>query len=287
MTVKVRPFLIHLRLHYQFFILSAPYLFGGLLAGQIDWPRFLGQFLNVHILLFGGATAYNSFFDKDEGPIGGLRNPPKMQGWMHGAALAMQFAGLALAATTGPEFALAYAGSMLLFWLYSTPHARWKGRPLLSFVAIGLSSGTFALLMGRLAASGAPLTWPDWIAAGGAGAMLLSLYPVSQLYQLDEDRRRADRTFALEYGRSGIRKAFLLFFRIGVVALLVAMAAEKPWWMPAALGVAAPGLGVFLWGKLKALHGVPEEYGAIMRLKYGTSILFVLVITFGMVLERL
>ena len=38
-------------------------------------------FLSVHILLFGGVTVYNSYWDKDTGPIGGLRAPPPLAPW--------------------------------------------------------------------------------------------------------------------------------------------------------------------------------------------------------------
>lgn len=284
----LRNFLVHLRLHYQLFILSGPYLCGGLLAPTIDWREFLLQFFNVHVLLFGGATAYNSFVDKDEGPIGGLKNPPKMQPWMHPASIILQLIGVAIATRAGGAFTAAYLLSALCFWLYSSPLARWKGRPYLSFIAIGVSSGSTALLMGRLAADPfTPLGWWDWSGALGAAAMLLSLYPVSQLYQMEEDARRADRTFAITFGLSGIRRSFQLLFRVALVTLILALAPTKPWWMAVALGIAAPGIGIVLWKKLQALRGMPSEYEPIMRLKYGTSLAFVAIIAGALVLERL
>ncbi len=81
---------------------------------------FLFQFINVHLLLFGGATAYNSFWDKDEGPIGGLQNPPKMQPWMWSASLILQGVGLLIAIPQGLLYSGIYLGSILFFWLYST-----------------------------------------------------------------------------------------------------------------------------------------------------------------------
>src|SRR5690625_4548517 len=153
--MNVRRFLIHLRLHYQIGILSGGYLLGGVLAGSPRWEEFWLQFLNVHILLFGGATAFNSWWDKDKGPIGGLRHPPTMDPWMRDLSLWMQVTGLAGAAASGPRLAAIYAVSLFLFWAYSAPLVRWKGRPLLSLWVIGISTGFNSLLLGGLAAGAA------------------------------------------------------------------------------------------------------------------------------------
>ncbi len=114
-------FIIHLRLHYQFFILSGGYLLGGVWVSDLDLTNFWLQFLNVHILLYGGATVFNSWWDKDEGPIGGLKNPPEMESWMREISLLIQFIGLIWAFSAGRAFTVVYAVSLVFFWLYSTP----------------------------------------------------------------------------------------------------------------------------------------------------------------------
>src|SRR3989339_1428902 len=94
---ELKKFILHLRLNYNFFIISGAYLFGAVLSPQLNFFGFLLQFFNVHILLFGGATAYNSYWDKDKGPIGGMKQPPLMRRWMHHTSLVLQFIGLIIA----------------------------------------------------------------------------------------------------------------------------------------------------------------------------------------------
>jgi hypothetical protein len=274
-TWRLAPFLIHLRLHYQFGILTAPFLCGALFAGSMSWGRFALQLVNVHALLFGGATAYNSYWDRDEGPIGGLRQPPRMQAWMHPAALGLQIVGFILALDAGPAFATCYAVAAALFWLYSTPHARWKGRPLLSFVAIGGSTGLASLLMGRLAADPAPLHAPEWLAALAVSMVLASLYPVSQVYQLDQDRSRGDRTFALVYGMTGVRRAFRILYGAGGALLALALAWHGSVYLAGVFALSAAVIGVAIWRVLARLAGEPGEYDTVMRIKYATSVGFV------------
>ena len=177
------------------------------------------QFANVHLLLFGGATAYNSYWDKDEGPIGGLKNPPPMKQWMWFISILMQAVGLLIAIPAGNVFVGIYALSMLLFWLYSTPHARWKAHPVKSLIAIGISTGTNSLLLGYLASGMNIINAHILLASLGVALIILSLYPISQLYQLLDDQKRGDMTFAIKFGFTGVYNFFVIAFSFGVLLI--------------------------------------------------------------------
>jgi 4-hydroxybenzoate polyprenyltransferase len=271
---EIYHFFLHLRLHYQFFLLSGGYLLGGLMAGQMDAGQFWLQFLNVHILLFGGATAYNSFWDKDEGPIGGLKNPPKMTRWMHSVSLLFMFAGWIWAYQVGTVYFLVYGFSLLLFWLYSTPHGRWKGKPHLSLAAIALSTGLNSVLLGATAAGGS-LSVTLVLAATGASLVLLSLYPISQIYQFDEDEKRGDITYASYYGINGVKRFYLYSYFMGLLVLSAGLYSLFP--LPALL-LFIIGLlsGVIICKIIVTLTGNPDEYRTVMRVKLLASLSFVI-----------
>jgi len=277
-ATEIWHFLIHLRLHYQLFILSGGFLLGGFLSPSMDWFSFLLQFINVHVLLFGGATAYNSYWDKDEGPIGGLKHPPKMKPWMWFLSILMQALGLLIALAAGSLFVGIYALSMLLFWLYSTPHARWKGDPIKSLVAIGVSTGTNSLLMGYLAAGMHALPVTVFVAALGVALVVLSLYPTSQLYQMEDDRRRGDHTFALRYGFKGVYRFFVITFSVGVILISSAIFNQHVW-LSVAFLVTGLLAGYWVQQKLLELTAEREDYNLIMKIKLGTSLSFVAFLT--------
>jgi 4-hydroxybenzoate polyprenyltransferase len=274
---ELRAFLVHLRVHYQLLILSGGYLLGGLYVRELDVQAFLLQLLNVHVLLNGGVTAYNSFWDDDEGPIGGVEHPPKMRPWMHHAALALQVLGLALALPMGLVFVALWLTTMALSVAYSRRGPRWKGHPWLSLVAVGVGTGTNTFWMGYLAAGGAPDL--HIFAAGlGVAALLLSLYPASQVFQMDDDRARGDHTFAATYGLPGVRRFFAVGYALGLATVTATLHAVHPTVGLVFGGVGAAGAllnGVQLW----RLTGAPGEYRAVMRLKYGASLSFVVFIT--------
>ncbi|MBO6523921.1 MAG: UbiA prenyltransferase family protein [Balneolaceae bacterium] len=274
LTTQLWHFFVHLRLHYQFFILSGGYLLSSLFLEQVEWTLFSLQFLNVHILLFGGATAYNSYWDKDEGPIGGLKNPPKMTRWMWVVSMGMQWAGLAWALSVGMSFAIIYLVSLILFWLYSTPVARWKGNPFLSLFAIGISTGTNSFLLGFLAGGGGSLSVTEGFIAFGVACIILSLYPASQIYQMKEDKARGDHTFAMKFGLSGVRVFYTIMFLTGTWIIASFLYKTNP-----ILGLIFGGLGMLAFSGVSIilfkLKGKQEEYGLVMKIKFLASFSFV------------
>jgi len=271
---KLLHFILHLRLHYQFFILSGGYLLGGYLSDQMYAAQFWIQFFNVHVLLFGGATAYNSWWDKDEGAIGGLKHPPKMEKWMHPASLLFMFTGWVWSIFTGFEYAAVYGTSLLFFWLYSTPHARWKGKPLLSLAAIAVSTGFNSVLLGLWAAGGV-FNAAVLLSAVGASTILLSLYPVSQIFQIDEDRNRGDETFTAHYGLESTKKFFVISYLFGLSFLSFGLYLAE--------GVIGPI--IFILGSfsfliirrmINPMEGRKAEYKNVMKTKFFASLSFVL-----------
>lgn len=273
LPTPIRTFIVHLRLHYQFFILAGGYFIGSLFVETFTPLTFWLQFLNMCILLFGGATVYNSWHDKDEGPIGGLKHPPPMQPWMRIAAIWMQFVGLLLAHWAGMAFTYLYLLSMVLFWLYSTPRARWKGNPILSLVAIGVSTGTNSFWMGYLAAGGEWITPIIGIAGVGVALVFLSLYPVSQIYQMKADSARGDHTFAIMYGVKGIKRFYVASFYTGLVLVGIPLAMHV-WWIGITFLLAGSFIGNYVYGMLKNLKGTADEYQVVMNTKYLTSLAF-------------
>lgn len=285
MPRQMLNFIIHLRLHYQFLILSGGYLLAALFMKDVNWQQFWLQFLNVHVLLFGGATAFNSWWDKDEGPIGGLKHPPKMNRWMRSASLILQFVGLGWSFFVGWNFALIYALSILFFWLYSTPLARWKGKPMLSLVAIGISTGFNSFLLGFLAAGGYPITFLEDFSALGVALIMLSLYPASQIYQTEEDAQRGDQTFAIQFGLNGVKWLFTAFFAAGAIILSWGLM-QVQFRIGVIFGILSFMVFLIIGFLVWRLQHREGEYNMVMRIKFLVSFSFVLFILSALLSSR-
>ncbi len=196
---------------------------------------------------------------------------------MRWASLGLMGIGLGWAATVGVQYFLVYAFSLFLFWGYSTPLIRWKGRPWKSIVVIALSTGTNSFVMGCLAAGNTSLGFAEYAAAVGVGLMLVSLYPGSQIYQVETDRERGDLTFAMRYGIRGVRLLFTIAYITGMGFLGISL-----YLLNRALAIVFVGLsltvGCLVYVQLSKLKGRPGEYSRVMGMKYGMSISFIVFI---------
>ena len=178
-------------------------------------PALAGLALWV-ICLNGGTLAINSAFDRDEGDIAYLRRPPPPPRGLFAFGLALMAAGQGGAMVLGAPFALAYAFCFLLSVLYSVPPVRLKAVAGADWLINVVGFGAVTPLAGWLA-TGLPLRMPETVAMLAFAPLFGALYPLTQLYQLEEDRRRGDRTLAVVLG---LRRSLAL----AVACVLVAFA---------------------------------------------------------------
>jgi 4-hydroxybenzoate polyprenyltransferase len=186
----------------------------------------------------------------------------------------LQMIGVLLAIPEGTYFLTVYIFSMLFFWLYSTPWARWKSRPLKSLIAIGISTGFNSVLLGYLAAGNTTVPLLVFVAALGVSLLLLSLYPISQIYQQDEDTRRGDQTFAIQYGVQGVRRFYVAGY-FGGLLLISTVLITLHSWLGLIFGIIGVVTGVIVLRKLNKLTAQKGDYYSVMWIKYSTSLAFV------------
>ncbi len=189
---------------------------GGRLDRLEESARFLAIFLLFHIGAFGGLTALNSWYDRDTGPVGGLWNPPATPAGLLLFAWTVQLGGLLLLLPFGFDLSSIYASILLLSLGYSHPKTRWKGHPLKSVAVVAMGQGILDYGAGVWTAI-APHEYsyagrfqlPAYVWWGMLGATLtvVGFYPLTQLYQIEDDARNGDDTFAASLARRGGRRA--------------------------------------------------------------------------------
>ncbi|MCB0077316.1 MAG: UbiA family prenyltransferase [Anaerolineales bacterium] len=261
----------HLRLPFNL-LLSPIYLWGVLLAGgTIRSLNFWVGYLTLHIFLYGGGTAFNSWYDQDEGPIGGMAEPVPTERGLLAFSIIWQTIGLPLALWIGWGFTVTWLLLALLMAAYSHPLTRLKAKPILALLAVALGQGAtgFAAgwLVGRPALSS---LWQRDALWGMASTALLvtGLYVVTQSYQAAEDSARGDQTLPVILGpRRALYAAVALLGAGG--ALLLAMIVPRfgiGWALGLALLLAAPTLGLLRWARQIEAQTTLKNYATAMRL---------------------
>jgi 4-hydroxybenzoate polyprenyltransferase len=201
--------------------------FSGLLEGQRWREGLLGIFVWV-VCLNGGTLAINSAFDRDEGDIGYLRRPPPPPRHLLSLSLGLMLLGQGLAFLLPLEYVWAYAACFLLSLLYSVPPFRLKAVAGADWLINMWGFGTLTAYAGW-AATGVPLTRAALLLFLAFCPLFAALYPLTQLYQFEEDERRGDRTLAL---RLGMRRSLDVALGMTIVAFgLIVMAGVRAGWV--------------------------------------------------------
>lgn len=175
------------------------------------------------VCLNGGTLALNSAFDRDEGDIAYLRRPPPPPRGLAVGALLLMLAGQAAAVVLPSAYQIAYATCVVLSVLYSVPPMRLKAVAGADWIINMIGFGTLTPYAGW-AATGLPLEPARGLALIAFCPLFAALYPLTQIYQLEEDIRRGDRTLATALGVGGsldaaaaaLAVAFALFAGAGV-----------------------------------------------------------------------
>jgi len=197
---QATAFLLHLR-PMEWPIMTAHFLLGALLARGLALPpgaALLGWAVFV-VLLNGGTLAINSAFDRDEGDIGYLRQPPPPPRFLAQGAGLMLAASLGLGFLLPPLFAWSNAACVAMAVLYSVPPVRLKARAGWDLFINCLGFGLLTPLAGW-GLTGRPLAGGMLAVAAGFAFLFGALYPTTQIYQVDEDRARGDRTLVIVLG---------------------------------------------------------------------------------------
>jgi 4-hydroxybenzoate polyprenyltransferase len=151
------------------------------------------------VFLNGGTLAINSVFDRDEGDIGYLNTPPPLPRYLLHFSVALLVGGQLLAFTLPAGFRIAYAICFGMSILYSVPPFRFKAVAGVDWVINMWGFGTLTPYA-AWAATGRPLDLGHALVLLAFCPLFAGLYPLTQLYQFEEDRRRGDRTLALIVG---------------------------------------------------------------------------------------
>lgn len=211
---------LHLRIPFSYFLLPI-FLFGVSLSPNLSEANLLGLLIILHFFIYPASNAFNSYFDKDEQSIGGLKNPPPVDKNVFYIAQIFDGLGLLLAYFFFPNNISLWF--MLLIYIlvsraYSHPLLRLKKYAWLSWGIAGFFQGAWVIGLTYIGLNNFPidsLVKPH-VAIPGllASALLWGSYPMTQIYQHEEDAARGDRTLSIKLGKTGTFYFTAIFFAL-------------------------------------------------------------------------
>jgi 1,4-dihydroxy-2-naphthoate octaprenyltransferase len=291
-----------LRLPYGL-ILSPVALFALVAVAPLDPLRSLLVLVAIHLFLYPASNGFNSFYDHDRGPIGGLARPPRPTIGLLRASLLLDLGALAIGYLVSPWLALGLLAYGLASKAYSWDRTRLKARPITSLLLVVLGQGALTYLLVAWWAGSVPVLPANlglhsgdslWLkgravadflgpvgvlfgnkllfGAGVSTLFLAGLYPLSQVYQHEEDARRGDLTYSRMVGLRGTFVSSALFLGLAAAGCAAFFWLFYSWFsMVVFLVCALPALLVFvLW--VRAVGRDPAKASHTWMMRFNVAV---------------
>jgi 1,4-dihydroxy-2-naphthoate octaprenyltransferase len=191
-----------LRFQFSFFLMPV-YWFALSQVVYKSWPRAILIFFILHLLVYPASNGYNSYMDRDEGSIGGLKKPPQPTRDLYYKTIGMDLMAVILSFLISVYFMIGIGAYILASRAYSYRGIRLKKYPILGYLLVIIFQGAVIFfLVYHGSHENKTLQIP-------ASAMLASsllvggFYPLTQLYQHLADKKDGVITISYLLGYRG------------------------------------------------------------------------------------
>ena len=204
--LPTRSAILHLRFAFSFFLMPV-FFFAVSQAPQLILENTILTFIIWHLFVYPASNGYNSYFDKDEQSIALLEKPPKVDKSLYFFSLLLDLLALILAVFINWVLFIAVFIYGLFSKLYSHPSFRLKKYPVTSFLIVFFFQGacvywsTYAAVSGLESLNGWNLNFT--LAGLICSCLIGATYPLTQVYQHEEDRAKGDMTLRMVLGIRG------------------------------------------------------------------------------------
>ncbi|GGN05326.1 hypothetical protein GCM10010967_45590 [Dyadobacter beijingensis] len=194
-----------LRIPFSFF-LAPLFLFAYSQAETVVHRQALWSFLIIHLLVYPASNGYNSYIDRDEDSIGGLEKPPLPTIQLFYLTIFLDTAATVLALVfVNTLFAICMVLYIAASRAYSSKQVRLKKYPFAGFLTVVFFQGAFTYYMSIAGISGGALRMDmaNVFVLLGCSFQIAGAYPLTQVYQHEQDLRDGVVTLSYKLGYIG------------------------------------------------------------------------------------
>ena len=212
----------------------------------------------LHLFIFPASVGYNSYFDKDTKPTGGIKEPLPVHKSLYWVATLLELSAVGLSLLVNTAFLICILITIVASRFYSHPAIRIKAKPIVGYLWVAFFQGGYSYVMVHLGIASDPAeallqvpTSQVLLPAAFCCFLVGGSYPLSQIYQFEEDKERGDITIAIVMGYTG---TFILCLASLVIGYGFVAAYFLTWSQPSHLLIltalfSAPCLFVAWWFK--------------------------------------
>lgn len=209
-----------LRFHFSLFLLPV-FLFALSQAPAIHTKNAVLAFFILHLLVYPSSNGYNSYMDRDETPIGGLAAPLQPTKQLFYVSVVMDVLAVAFSFLISAFFAAGILLYILASRAYSYRRIRLKRFPIAGFLTVFFFQGALVFFLTYHAATSALLHQTPHIPLLLSSLLIGALYPLTQVYQHEEDCRDGVTTISYLLGKRGTFIFSMILFLLATAGMYV------------------------------------------------------------------
>ncbi len=194
-----------LRIPFSFF-LSPIYFFALSQVPQINWWKAALVFIILHFLVYPASNGYNSYMDRDTESIGGLEKPPPPSPQLYYTTIVLDLTGILLSLLISPLFTavmLLYIGASKA---YSFRGIRLKKLPVIGYLVVIVFQGALTFWLVYYGSNAIDSTYVPWQGMMICSLLIGGFYPLTQIYQHQQDLKDGVATISYKLGYTGTFK---------------------------------------------------------------------------------
>ena len=202
MNKKIQSTFQLLRFHFSFFLMPV-YWFALSQVKDVNWLDAVLIFFVLHLLVYPASNGYNSYMDRDTSPVGGLKNPMQPTEQLFIVTVVMDTIAVGISFVITPIFAIGIFFYILASRAYSYRKIRLKKYPVIGYLTVIIFQGAVTFFLVYHGSSGNHTLEVPVLAMVASALLIGGFYPLTQIYQHEEDRKDGVMSISFLLGYRG------------------------------------------------------------------------------------
>jgi 1,4-dihydroxy-2-naphthoate octaprenyltransferase len=172
-------------------------------VNNINWWDAVLIFIILHVLIYPASNGYNSYMDRDTGSIGGIKNPLQPTQQLFYVTIIMDVTATGISFLITPIFAVGILLYILASRAYSWRKIRLKKYPVIGYLTVIIFQGAVTFFLVYHGTESNHTTDVPITAMIASSLLVGGFYPLTQIYQHEEDLKDGVQTISYKLGYKG------------------------------------------------------------------------------------
>jgi len=176
-------------------------------------------FILLHLLVYPASNGYNSYMDRDTESVGGIKNPMQPTRQLFYISVLFDVVALAASIFISKYFLFGLLAYILASRAYSYRGIRLKKYPVIGYITVIVFQGAVTFFLVVHGCSVEKTLQIPWMGMLAASLLIGGFYPLTQIYQHQQDKADRVKTLSMLLGYRGT----FLFTATVYAAAVIAM----------------------------------------------------------------